>query len=310
MQPLPAKGLALLVPASKKDGLGHFFRTYPIWEAFPAAFYLSQDEMILDLAPGRAKALPKVLEGRALVDSLQTLGLGLLWVDHYGLSEVSLRSLVEQKEFPVLFFDRDFSNPAFPVLLNNNPFAATTSYRQLHPGTEYFLGPDYYLFRSEITQWKGRAKKSRIFVCMGGSDALNLTLRILPILPISEEYCLVLGPAAGTAYAEEVNALAQALGLKHELWKHPKNFFELMSACDRAILSCSTVVYEALFLGLSVLCYQVVDNQDNLAEWLRAQGVFVQDARLQEPRLSEFRSVSLEFGRGRERLFRYLREFQ
>lgn len=298
--------LGIFVPASKSSGLGHFYRTLPIYEKSDLVTYLSHDSLLTGMGLRHLQLRPED-KGFGLVERARKEGLSALYIDHYEIEAAHLRELEQQTLLPIAYFDGDFKDPGFRGLVNSNPFARANMYESLSTVKDYFLGAEYHLFRREIMGAFGALKSNRCMICFGGTDAANLTLKLLPTLDFSAHYVIVLGPGAGKDYTNAVREKADLLGLKHDFYVDPSNFFQLLSECERAMISCSSILYEALFLGVKVGCYVVAENQSKLANFSRDQGIEVIDIRSQpiEP-IRNFRHIQLNFGQKGDDLCSYL----
>lgn len=306
--PISAAKFGILVPASQARGLGHFYRTFGLYERIAGSLYFSHDSLIEKLCD-RSVVLPPETRGVALVDAIAANGVKALYVDHYWLDAETLQALSEQKKFATLFFDRDFRDPPFSALVNSNPFAAPACYSSLARNKKYFLGAEYYVFRQQIAEVKKNARQSsRTFICFGGSDPLDLSFRVLEHLSPGEEFFLALGAGVDKAQAEKIEREIKRLNLKMKVFVDPPDFFALMASCGQALLSCSTVAYEAIYLGLSVACLVVAENQEKLASYLNGEGVDVRDARSKPDLATAFRysRPKIQFGSKQSELISYI----
>jgi UDP-2,4-diacetamido-2,4,6-trideoxy-beta-L-altropyranose hydrolase len=268
------KKLAIWVPLARETGLGHFYRTMGIYEAFPGSFYFTDKPAELKLShPLRMETLPK---GEDLLGYLKKKNTGLLYIDNYFIDRQTLSLLSKQKEIPIAYFDAKFEAPDFTCLINSNPFAKEKKYPKSRPGASHFLGSEYYCFRQEIRDCqKNQKNKNTIFICIGGTDSHSLTLQLLGKLSPSYNYEIILGKGSGEDYFRAVEEKAKELKLKARCHFDPPDFFALLASSESAILSCSTLVYEAIFLQVPFFCIQTVDNQTQLASYLKANGVTV-----------------------------------
>jgi len=297
--------LGILIPASKQSGLGHFYRTLPIYEWDPGILYLSYDPLIQQLGVRNLKL--ELGDEPPLLEQLKQAQITSLYIDHYSLGSEVLRLLSEQTDIYCTYFDGDFQNPAFPALINSNPYASVSSYETCDSEKKYFLGSSYFLLRKEIRKWKGTAKDDACFICFGGTDASGQTLEILPGLSKEKHYKIVLGMAAGEKYVDKVRSEIEGLGLNAALYSDPPDFFSLLASCRSAILSCSTIAQEALFLDVQVHCVVVAENQRRLSTFFKLNGIPVSEAgQLPKGRELRFGKLKMRFGENEKKLKKHL----
>lgn len=263
--------LAIWVPYSAGSGLGHFYRNLGLYEQINASFYFFNSEVELTPPVQRYEALntesPQDIE-KFLLDK----GCRLLWIDHYSLKPEILKYFSESNKIKVAYFDRDFSNPEFSILVNSNPFASIDVYKDIRSEAKYFMGEGYYLFRSGLHEAKNtKRKEGQVFIAFGGSDVKKAAARLIPNLSPEFSYSVVLGAGVTDDYMREVEALAQG-NSSIGIYRNPSNVFKLMAESTRAVVSCSTTFYECCFLGTPAIAVPVVDNQTQLARFLKSIG--------------------------------------
>ena len=105
-----------------------------------------------------------------------------------------------------------------------------------------------------------KTNKEHIFVCFGASDVLSLSKSILDYLDRQNSYHLMLGQGCNLKYFHEVKRKFHQLKLKGNVYFHSQKFFHIMSQCQYAILSASTIVYEASVFDLNFFSKSVKNN--------------------------------------------------
>lgn len=123
-------------------------------------------------------------------------------------------------------------------LIINHGFAAPGQY-SAPERTAFCIGPSWALLRPAFLQAAANEKRGGICICFGASDPLNLADRIAELIP--EYNPLVIKGSSRTA--EEMAAIFRSSRL--------------------CILSASSVCYEALSCGATVIAGWYVDNQQD-----------------------------------------------
>lgn len=128
--------------------------------------------------------------------------------------------------------------------------------KMLENGAKVYQGGEFILLNPEYSDLRITDKEKdvaeNIFLCFGGSDPNDYTIRVSKILlkmTLSEnmKFTVVLGPAF--TQADKINVL---LGNKanFKIFQNPVNMIELYNSCDTAIISGGNLLYEACALGI------------------------------------------------------------
>lgn len=147
--------------------------------------------------------------------------------------------------------------------------------------TQLMLGFEYLLLRQPFLdaakQRRPKKKKSKdqsAFICMGGADPDNATIKALAICAHREDVseCHVV---IGGAYLhhDQLNDFCKRSKLKINIYSNlnADNMVVLMSNCDLAICPPSTVALEYLCTGHQLYLMQTADNQTYLHQYLTQQ---------------------------------------
>jgi len=161
------------------------------------------------------------------------------------------------------------------LVLNQNAYASEDLYRNRESGTELLLGLHYAMLRREFRTWRGERPDglgpgSKVLVTLGGSDAGNLTLRVIEALeyvqPATFEATIVAG--GSSACAGELEAAAAKAGV--HLLRNVNSMPELMAWADIAVSGAGTTVLELAFMGVPAILLVTAENQrSNAQEWER-----------------------------------------
>jgi UDP-2,4-diacetamido-2,4,6-trideoxy-beta-L-altropyranose hydrolase len=161
------------------------------------------------------------------------------------------------------------------LVLNQNPYASEDFYRNRDSGTKLLLGLEYAMLRREFRRWRNRWRdkpkvSSKVLVTLGGSDAGNLTLRVIEALehvqPATLEATIVAG--GSSAYTGELEAAAAKARVR--LLRNVTSMPELMAWADIAVSGSGTTVLELAFMGVPAILLVTAENQrSNAQAWER-----------------------------------------
>lgn len=133
------------------------------------------------------------------------------------------------------------------------------------PLREEFVGVDYHV----------REKASQVLITTGGSDKYNLAGQILRKAmshpgSASLTYCVISG-----AYNVHYEDLKQLAG-EHSnirILSNVTNMSELMQESDIAVTAGGSTMYELSAVGVPIICFSFVDNQEKIVEGFYKKGL-------------------------------------
>lgn len=202
---------------------------------------------------------------------------GVFLADSYYVTDTYLRRI--RDHMPVCYMDdRGISGLPVDLLINYNIFADASLYERFDDGkTLYLLGTEYAPLRREFKEvpYQVREKARRVFLTTGGSDKYNLAGRILEeVLTNKEtqnlEYCVVSG-----AYNEYLSVLLE-IEKKYpgvQVLSNVTDMSELMRTCDIAVTAGGSTMYELSAVGVPIICFSFVDNQEKIVEGFRNRDI-------------------------------------
>lgn len=268
--------------AGREIGSGHIMRCLSIADALsrmgePVCFLLADTSAVPLLLKSGQKYRVLNSSFRKMEKELETLlpilsgeGKSVLLVDSYFVTESYLRRIREY--MPICYIDdRGISGLPVDMLINYNIFAELSVYGGTEEEeTSYLLGVDYAPLRREFQNvpYQVRDQVKRILITTGGSDRYNLAGKILkrslqvPKLE-SLEYFVVSG-----VYNEHLTELLElekrCRGVR--VYSNVANMAELMRTCDVAITAGGSTMYELCAVGIPILCFSFVDNQEKVVK--------------------------------------------
>lgn len=275
--------------ANREIGTGHVMRCLSIGAALKRkgeqVCFLVADEAALPLLQERNQKY-RVLhsdyrkpeeELEALESILEGDREGFFLADSYYMTTAYFERV--GRWMPVGYVD-DMGRRDFPldVLINYNIFADRSLYGE-REDTRLLLGPSYAPLREDFIQvpYQVRRRAERVLVTTGGSDRYGLAGQFL-------EKALAHPKTAGLTYSvvsgaynihlEELQALEQAHA-NVRIYRNVRNMQVLMKESDIAVTAGGSTMYELSAVGVPLLCFSFVDNQERIVEGFRERGLTV-----------------------------------
>jgi UDP-2,4-diacetamido-2,4,6-trideoxy-beta-L-altropyranose hydrolase len=157
------------------------------------------------------------------------------------------------------------------VIINHAGGISKESYNA-EPSTHFCLGSEYALLRPAFLQVANQPKEisklEKVFICFGGADTQNLSLKTAQIClanPSFTEIHLVVGSSF-----PHLETLKNISNSRFHLYQNldAQGMCDLMQTCDLAIAQASSIAYEICSVGIYFLCGYYVDNQQGIYEFL------------------------------------------
>lgn len=144
----------------------------------------------------------------------------------------------------------------------------------------FLQGPKYALLRPEFGILRERSIKNRhlrvpqrMFVCLGGGDVTDETVKVLKALMTHKARWPFVTVVMGSAATGLDHISAQLSEFKSgKLYVQPNNVAELMAEADCAITSSGSISWEKCCLGLPSIGLSIADNQNDTARALHEKG--------------------------------------
>ena len=223
---------------------------------------------IISSIPYEVKVL-KSNDTDELIDLIKSLHVKLLVIDHYGIDAHFEQKVKVATGVKILSFDDTYQPHHCDILLNHNISADKKRYENLVPEhCELHCGILYTLIRDEFKEEKKCEREKSYDVCssMGGSDASNLTLKILKTLPTSLHVSIV----TTTANAHLGELQSYTLDKPNiALHVNTKEVAKLLHQSRLAIVTPSVMVHEVLFMEIPFIAIKVAENQDDMYQYLK-----------------------------------------
>ncbi len=166
------------------------------------------------------------------------------------------------------------------LIINHSPGINESDYKA-QTFTKFALGLDYALLRPAFLIQDKEIKKNdvinNVFICFGGSDTFNFTLKVLKIL-YEYKYFNRIIIVTGVSYLhdEELNEFTNDLKNIERFKNIDENkMIDLMNQSDLLIVPASGILLEAFATGAFLISGMCVDNQKYLFEGFKNQNLII-----------------------------------
>lgn len=290
----------LLIRADSNEsiGAGHVMRCLALaqtWQRHDRSVHFVSGDLPVDLCDRLKKEGMIVWKINAIPgsedDAMQTLKIAegefasIAVVDGYQFGADYQRAL-NMAGLKQLFID-DYGHAedyCADFILNQNLSAENIMYRNREMSTRLLLGTRYALLRREFRNFQRRPSARcgnghKVLVTMGGSDADNVTVKVinaLGLLGIDNIEAIVVvgsGNRNQTILRTVVGSLLNGVkGVRISLKHDVKDMSSLMGLCDLAVSAAGSTCWELAFMGLPSILIVLADNQRSIARRMNEEG--------------------------------------
>jgi len=209
----------------------------------------------------KSRDFHRPLGGASQVDEVLSFNPDLVVIDGYHFEKEFFDAL-DQQDIPYgVIDDNGETEAAFPLfVVNQNPSADRSMYKDRFPQSALYLGLDYALIRQEVLEARRREAvvPGTALVSMGGSDPLNLTVRLVEALASDGwEVTAALGPA----FRDTVDIGEQMAGLVGARTVSSDQMTDEMARAEICVLAAGSTLWEANVLAKPTVAIIVADNQ-------------------------------------------------
>jgi len=161
------------------------------------------------------------------------------------------------------------------VVINHSLKASSDQYSR-EPYTTIYTGSKYMLLRKEFFEASKKRRTSRefkkAFVCFGGSDQQNLSLKIGELL-LKTEAISDVSILLGAAFKGELEKLNSLDPCRVKIYHNATatQLIDIMQKSDFAVVSASAIAYECAAVGLPMITGYYVDHQVEFYKALLSQ---------------------------------------
>ncbi len=210
-----------------------------------------------------------------LIALIQEQKIDLVVFDHYGIDERFEKKVKDACGVTILSFDDTYQAHYCDILLNHNISADKNRYAGLVPEhCELRCGMEYTLIRDEFKREKERKREKLydLFISMGGTDPINVTMKILSTLSDHMKVCVV--TTSGNPHLRELKSFVQTKK-NISLEVDSKNIAQLLNQSCLAIITPSVMAHEVLFMEIPFIALQSAANQQDMFEYLQKENYVV-----------------------------------
>ena len=188
----------------------------------------------------------------------------MLLIDSYYVSDAYLQRLTEQV-WTAYIDDKSFHSYPVNMIINYNIYGDRSLY---HPEPAYSLmGAAYAPLRPEFrnVEYHVREQAEAVLLTTGGSDRYDLAGLILRAVP--KEIPVVFHVVSGifNPHYDELCRMALADD-RIRVHRNVSRMSELMKECDIAITAGGSTMYELSAIGVPMISFSFVDNQEKIVE--------------------------------------------
>lgn len=276
---------------NSKIGLGHVSRLLAIADMISDEFathflIINPDNNVCELIKNCCQSLvdlnqePFTQEAETIVSTILKPG-DILVLDGYGFNKDYQQSLKRGGVKLVVVDDWHREKIISEVVINHAEGVDVNNY-EVEDGAMVFIGAPYAMLKSEYLDLAQKdfikAKVNAVFVCFGGADVNNDVIKVirhLDVTKIYEEIYIVTGSAYQFAeeLQKEIENTDSTIHWSSNL--NTQKMIDVMSRCNSAITSPSTIAYEYLCRKGLLFVMKTADNQQLLLNGLINAGVAI-----------------------------------
>jgi UDP-2,4-diacetamido-2,4,6-trideoxy-beta-L-altropyranose hydrolase len=268
------KEILFRADGNSEIGLGHLYRLFSLIEMLKEHFqftFVSSENSTVNIIPNsyQLKIIPSqitIKEEPEWISKEFDKNNTLLIADGYQFNS-SYQRKIKGKGFKFVYIDDLASEHMFADLIINHSPNITSQIYSAEPYTKFALGTKYALLRPTfldlIAKEKTVQKIDKAFVCFGGADPYNLTLKATKALlktPQVKKIDIVLG---GAYSHKEIYTLTQK-NIKIYQNISEEELMKTMVTSNFAIAPASTILYELCCVKIPVLSGYYVNNQKKI----------------------------------------------
>ncbi|HZF70566.1 UDP-2,4-diacetamido-2,4,6-trideoxy-beta-L-altropyranose hydrolase [Sulfuricurvum sp.] len=270
--------LLIRADSSSQIGLGHIMRDLVLAQQYPEASvtFACRDlnGNIIDTIPYPVHVLASDTS-EELIECIISLEIDVVVFDHYGIDAAYEKRIKEQTGVTILSMDDTYQPHYCDILYNPNIYAQSQRYRDLVPKfCEIHCAKP--LIRDEFSLAKQHPKplNDAVFISMGGSDPMNLSMQIVQSLP-SDTYANLVTTTSNPHLNELRNYAAEHPNIRLHI--NASNIAALMHECSFAIITPSSIAHEVMFMELPFIAIQSADNQSEFVAYMKRQGLLAME---------------------------------
>lgn len=270
------KKIIFRADGNSSTGLGHLYRLFSLVEVVKGFYdfvFLVHESSTYSVIPRsyKKKVIPLDVclkdEVKWLVKNFSSKEYIIIADGYHFVS--SYQKQLKNEGYKLLYIDDLGKEHMYAdIVINHSPYIQEKQYfkeeyTKISLGTKFaLLRPSYLL---EAKQDRIIKNIDSVFICFGGADPYNLTVKaiqgVLRIPRIKEVHVVI-----GGAYLNEKGIIELEKKFSSQLFYYKNlsenELLEVMKKCNSAIVPASTILYEVCCVKMPVLSGYYVDNQE------------------------------------------------
>lgn len=268
------KEILFRADGNSEIGLGHLYRLFSLVEMLKEHFsftFLTSENSAINVIPKsyQQKIIPNqitIKEEPHWLSKEFNANKHVFIADGYQFN-TSYQQQIKEKGFRFIYIDDLATEHMFADIVVNHSSSISSESFSAESYTKFALGTKYALLRPAFLELSTKEntieKLDTAFVCFGGADPFNLTLKatkaLLKIAQVKKIHIVL-----GGAYAhKEIYTLAKENITIHQNLSETA-LSEIMADANFAIAPASTILYELCCVKMPILSGFYVDNQENI----------------------------------------------
>ncbi|ADV43921.1 UDP-2,4-diacetamido-2,4,6-trideoxy-beta-L-altropyranose hydrolase [Bacteroides helcogenes] len=258
--------------ASAAIGYGHFIRTLALAdmlkEDFDCTFFTCHPTSYQVSEMEKVCSYVTLQEETHYDDFLSYLnGDEIVVLDNYYYTS-QYQKQIKQKGCKLVCIDDVPEKHFFADLIINHSLCVSASDYDCEDYTSICVGMDYLLLRKEFldaTKMQFSGIRSSIFICYGGSDEFDFSLKSCKLLRGLDDRHIIVVIGGGYCNKEELQRYAEDNNISVFSNIDANQMIKLMSLSSLAVVPASTTFFEACCARLPIITGYTVDNQRMIA---------------------------------------------
>lgn len=186
----------------------------------------------------------------------------------------TLRQFVKR----LVVIDDEANNHQYGDMVINHASSALRYQKEDH--TQLLLGPEYLLVRKQFLDAARQQRQvsgiSSVFICMGGADPFNITLKVLEAVSNASSIDrVVLVTGSSYKFRDTLAPIVEAGNIEWHEDLDANGMVRLISSCELAITTASSVSLEICCVKAGLVVGTVAANQKNIHDQLVNNGAAV-----------------------------------
>lgn len=299
---MKSKLIVFRADGNSSTGLGHLYRLFSLVEILKDNYnylFITKENSQLDVIPNNycVELMPNEItleeevnwmSNKFDADNTIIIADGYQFVSCY-------QKLLKNKGFTLIYIDDLTEEYMYSdIVVNHSPYIKKEDYIS-ESYTEFALGTSYVMLRptfNEAAKKKRHIKKiESAFICFGGTDSNDLSLKALSALLNIKEFKnihVVLGGAYEHKDIFKLERDNESVYLHKNLDEY--KLCELMKSCQIAIAPSSTILYEICSVKMPVISGYYVENQKNIYKGLLEKEAIIEGGDFSTYEIADFQN--------------------